>query len=287
MFINLDPKAVGIDLPLQELIALAARHGFEGIDLPLDRIGEGKETMSFEQIEDAMDEAGLKFGSFGATWDHAKDQATYDKRMVKLREWLPIAQRLGCNRGVTGARPCSDELEYDANFELHVKRLAPMARLMADHEIRLGLEFIGPKTLRDEMKYEFVHTLPQMLDLIGAITSKGEEQYVGVLLDSYHWYTSGGTADELTDLLDNQKIVLVHVNDGVAGLSRDQQMDLECQLPCATGIIESTTFIRCLKAIGYDGPVAVEPFNAELEKQTPDKIANQVIASARQMLELN
>ena len=32
-----------------------------------------------------------------------------------------------------------------------------MARLMADHGIRLGLEFIGPKTLRDGMKYEFVH----------------------------------------------------------------------------------------------------------------------------------
>ena len=44
MYINLDPEAVGIDLPLEELIPLAARHGYGGIDLPLSRIGEGRET---------------------------------------------------------------------------------------------------------------------------------------------------------------------------------------------------------------------------------------------------
>ena len=94
---------------------------------------------------------------------------------------------------------------------------------MADHGIRLGLEFIGPKTLRDEMKYEFVHTLPQMLELAAAIAPAGGEQFVGVLLDSYHWYTSGGTRGrKLTRLLDNRKTVLVHVNDGVEGRGRDQ-----------------------------------------------------------------
>ena len=61
-------------------------------------------------------------------------------------------------------------------------------------------------------------------------------------------------------------------------------MDLERRLPCATGIIDAAGFVRCLEAIGYDGPVTVEPFDAGLEKQEPDEIAGQVIASARQML---
>jgi sugar phosphate isomerase/epimerase len=284
MYINLDPEAVGIDLPLEELTPLAARHGYEGIDLPLSRIGEGRETLSLEQIEEAMASAGLKFGSFGAPWDYAGERAVYEQRMDELSRWLPIARRLGCDRGVSGARPCSDDLEYAANFQLHVERLAPMARLMADHGIRFGLEFIWPKTLRDGMKYEFVHTLPQMLDLAAAIAPAGGEQYVGVLLDSYHWYTSGGTEEELTRLLDNRKTVLVHINDGVEGRGRDQQMDLERRLPCATGIIDAAGFVRCLEAIGYDGPVTVEPFDAELEKQEPEETAKQVIASARRML---
>lgn len=286
MYINLDPDSVGIDLPLEDLIPLAARHGYAGIDLPLSGIGEGRETLSLEQIEEAMASAGLRFGSFGATWDYAGEPAVYEQRMEELRRWLPIVRRLGCDRGVSGARPCSDFLEYGANFELHVERLAPMARLMADHGIRLGLEFIGPKTLRDEMKHEFVHTLPQMLDLLAAIAPAGGEQYVGVLLDSYHWYTSGGTEEELPRLLDNRKTVLVHINDGVEGRGRDQQMDLERRLPCATGIIDAAGFVRCLGAIAYDGPVTVEPFDAELEKQEPEEIAKQVIDSARRMLAL-
>ena len=286
MLIHLQPEAVGIHLPLQEVIALADRYGYEGINLPLSSIGKGRESMSLEQIEAMMADAGLKFGSFGAPSDYTVDQATYNQRMEELRGWLPIAQRLGCDRATSVVRPCSNELEYDANFERHVERLAPMARLLADHDIRLGLEFIGPKTLRDGMKYEFVHTLPQMLDLVEAIAPLRRERHVGVLLDCYHWYTSGGTADQLTDLLDNQKTALVHINDGVAGRARDEQMDLERRLPCATGIIDSATFVKCLKAIDYDGPVVVEPFEVELERQGPDEIAEQVIASARRMLEL-
>ena len=62
------------------------------------------------------------------------------------------------------------------------------------------------------------------------------------------------------------------------------QMDLERRLPCATGIIDAAGFVGCLEAIGYDGPVTVEPFDAELEKQEPEEIAKQVIDSAKRML---
>lgn len=286
MYVNFQPEAFGIDLPLQDLIPFATRNGLEGIDLPLKNIGTGVESMSLREIEDAMAEAGLIFGVFSAPWDYDGERAVYEQRMEELKAWVPIAQRLGCGRAASGVRPCHNKLDYDDNFELHVERLTPMVQLLADHGIRLAMEFIGPKTLRDGMKYEFVHTLPQMLELIAALTPEGGEQCVGVLLDSYHWYTSAGTAEELTGLLDNEKTVVVHINDAVKGRTRDQQMDLERQLPCTTGIIDSAMFVRCIKEIGYDGPVIVEPFDAELNKQPHDDIAQRVVASARQMLEL-
>ena len=107
MYINLQPDAVGIDLPLEELTPLAARHGYGGIDLPLSRIGEGRETLSLEQIEEAMASAGLEFGSFGAPWDYAGERAVYEQRMDELSRWLPIARRLGCDRGVSGRGPAA------------------------------------------------------------------------------------------------------------------------------------------------------------------------------------
>lgn len=285
MYVNLAPGHIGIDLPMTELIPLAQRHGFEGIDLPIEQIEQGLE-MPEPELEGQMNDAGLRWGSFDVGWDFTADLQTYERRLELLKKWAPIAQRLGCDRGTTGARPGSNELEYEANFKLHVDRLRPIAHLLADHGIRLGLEFIGPKTLRDELKYPFIYTLPQMLELLAAIAPLEWEESVGVLLDSYHWYLSGGTEEDLLTLLDNQKIVVVHINDGVAGRSADQQMDLERELPLATGIIDAATFTRSLKALHYDGPVTVEPFNEELNALSADDAAACTATAVRAMLAL-
>ena len=87
-------------------------------------------------------------------------------------------------------------------------------------------------------------------------------------------------------LLDNRKIVVVHINDAVSGRGRDEQFDLERELPCATGVIDSAAFVRCIKKLKYDGPVIVEPFNKELNRLQPEEIAQRVIESARRMLAL-
>ena len=34
-------------------------------------------------------------------------------------------------------------------------------------------------------------------------------------------------------------------------------------LPGATGVIDVATFLAAVRALGFDGPVAAEPFNAE------------------------
>ncbi len=63
-----------------------------------------------------------------------------------------------------------------------------MAQILADHGCRLGLEFVGPKTLRDSQRYPFIYTMAGMLALGDAIGTGN----VGLLLDCYHLYTSHG-----------------------------------------------------------------------------------------------
>ena len=92
---------------------------------------------------------------------------------------------------------------------------------------------------------------------------------VGLLLDSWHWYTSHGTVEELMQL-SNQDVVHVHVNDAPADIPVDQQMDMRRKLPVTTGVIDMKGFINALVAIGYDGPVEVEPFDQELRNLEPD-----------------
>jgi len=88
---------------------------------------------------------------------------------------------------------------------------------------------------------------------------------VGLLMDSWHWYTSHGTVEELLQL-SGKDIVHVHVNDAPAGVEIDQQVDNKRQLPVTSGVIDMKGFVNALVKIGYDGPVECEPFDQELRK---------------------
>ena len=174
--------------------------------------------------------------------------------MAQLPELAKVASALGVGRTATWIMPTSDELTYQENFAFHVERLRPAAAVLADEGVRLGLEYVAPKTLWSSKQYEFVHTMAQMEELCQAV---GEN--VGFLLDSWHWYTAHETAEDVRRLRPEQ-VVDVHVNDAPAGVEIDDQLDNVRDLPGATGVIDIATFLSALQHIGYDGPVMVEPF---------------------------
>ena len=96
---------------------------------------------------------------------------------------------------------------------------------------------------------------------------------VGLLLDCWHWHTSGGTTDDLREVPE-RKIVYVHVNDAPSGVPLDQHIDNQRALPGATGVIDIRGFLMTLEQIGYDGPVTPEPFGngATWARQSLDAI---------------
>ena len=101
---------------------------------------------------------------------------------------------------------------------------------------------------------------------------------VGLLLDAWHLYTSGGTLDDL-DKITADDIVTVHVNDAPAGIPRDELIDVVRCLPMETGVIDLPGFMGKLAQLGYAGPVTTEPFNQrinELAAQDPEAAARQV-----------
>ena len=279
MYVNLCPAAVAIKADLDQTIQLARAHGFAGIDLPLEEVAKLPDpNIAAEKLH----RASLRWGGFGLPVDFRQDQTTYEKGLTQLKQWAPIARSLGCTRTSTWILPGHNQLDERTNFDLHVQRLQPVAALLSEHDIRLGLEFVGPKTLRDTLRYPFIHTMERMLELCDAI----RPTHMGLLLDSFHWYTSGATAADLLDELTNERIVYVHVNDGYAGRERDQQLDGQRALPGETGIIDATRFVRALKKLRYDGPIAAEPFMPQLGKLSSDMVASRVARCIRHMLAL-
>ncbi len=137
---------------------------------------------------------------------------------------------------------------------------------MGDHGIRLGLEYVGPKTSWSATRYPFIHTMAEMRELIAAI----DQPNIGLVLDSWHWYTAHETEGDLLSLKGSD-VVCCDLNDAPAGIPIDQQKDNTRDLPCATGVIDLKAFLGALKKIGFDGPVRAEPFKSELGRLPPEE----------------
>jgi len=185
--------------------------------------------------------------------------------MAKLPELAKVAAGLGVLRTATWIVPGSDELTYEENFRFHAERLKPAAAVLAEYGIRFGLEYVGPKTSWAPKKHPFAHTMEQMGELCAAVGDN-----VGFLLDSWHWYCAQEGADDLRKLAAEQAVD-VHVNDAPAGVPVDAQVDNVRALPGETGVIDIAGFLGALQAIGYDGPVMVEPFSDKVRKMGADE----------------
>jgi sugar phosphate isomerase/epimerase len=261
MFKNLSAGAIGIrGATLAETISLAAEAGFEGIDFSIREVAALADGYGMDHVREMFDEAGVRPGQWGlpVAW---RDDVQYQQDLASLPRLAAVAAELGCDRTATWCPPASDERTFDENFTWHADRFRPIAAVLKEHGCRLGIEFIGPKTLREGREYEFIYTLEGMMSLADAIGTGN----VGLLLDAWHLYTSGGSVDDL-DQITAEHIVTVHVNDAPAGVPVDEQVDNVRRLPMATGVIDLPAFMRKLAELDYDGPVTPEPFSQSLNE---------------------
>ena len=252
MYRSLGPGALGVQVgSLADGLDLAARHGFAGYHFGIGEVAAMGAAAALELAESK----GVKLSGWGFPLDFRGDEETYKKGMAELPALAKVAAEIGVLRTATWIMPASDERTYEENFAFHVDRLKPAAAMLAEHGIRFGLEYVGPKTLWDSKKYTFAHNMEQMGELCRAIGDN-----MGFLLDSWHWYTAHETVEDLRSLSAAQ-VVDVHVNDAPAGVAVDEQVDNVRDLPGATGVIDIASFLGALQEMGYDGPVMVEPFS--------------------------
>lgn len=275
MYSALNPANIGVKTNgLQEAIAAARTGGFEGVEInPRENAGLARERGP-ANVRDVFASTGLQPAAWALPTAWRGGQSEFEESLGELPELARAAAEIGCPRVYTWILPGSDERPFEDNYRFHVERLAPIARVLADHGCLLGLEFVGTKTMRDGMRHEFVHTMSGMLKLAADVGPNA-----GLLLDCWHWYTSGGTRDEILALRPEQ-VVYVHVNDAPAGVPVDEQLDNVRALPGETGVIDIVGFLRALRTIGYDGPVTPEPFKKELADLPSDEARLRAVGAA-------
>ena len=255
---GLNPGAIGVKLDQNQLLDKAIQYGFESIVAFSGTLAEWSDAQ-IDEFVGKMKSGNIVWGASGFPMNFRKDKATQRKGLTELPAHAEALQKAGVTRMSTWIMPTHSELTYLENMRQHGKRLKEIARILAHYDIKLGLEYVGPKTLMARDKFSFVHTMAECKELI----AETGEPNVGVQLDSFHWFCAGETKADLLSL-SNEDIVTVDLNDARAGLSADEQLDGKRELPMATGVIDMKSFMNALVEIGYDGPTRAEPFNQVL-----------------------
>lgn len=259
MRVALVPGSIGVTAGSQrELIDLARRHGFEAVEPRATELAAASpgEIAGFRA---GLADAKLAWAATSLSVDFRKDDATFRSGLRDLPRLAAGLRRAGADRIGTWIPPSHDTLTYRANFALHASRLREVAVILGDHGIRLGLEYVGTQLNLVAKRYPFVHTMAEARELIAEIGRPN----VGLVLDTWHWWTAGDTEDEIR-ALQASDIVSVDLNDAPRDIPKPQQKDGERELPLATGVIDTRVFMRALHATGFDGPVRCEPFNKTL-----------------------
>jgi sugar phosphate isomerase/epimerase len=275
MQLHLSCGALGIKADQRQAIELAAKHGFDAVD------ADGRFLLSLSNAENqdligSMRAKKISWGLAGLPVDFRGEEALYRDGVSKLPEIAKGLQRAEVRRMTTWIMPRSETLPYQANFKQHATRLREIARILNDHGLRFGLEYVGPKTLWAAQKYPFAHTMAETRELIAEIGQPN----VGLVLDSWHWYHAGDTAADITALA-VKDVVSVDLNDAPSGVPKDQMVDGKREIPAATGVIDVKSFLGALEKLRFDGPVRVEPFNEAVRKMAPDEAAVAAMAGLK------
>lgn len=277
----LNPGSIGVDVNQLELLEYADRFDFEAITVNLEEVVKMDEAERSAFIGQ-MKEKGISWGSTNLPIEFRKDEATFNAHLAELPMKAAALQSVGGTRMNTWIMPTHDTLTYLENFKQHQKRLKATANILGHYDIRLGLEYVGPKTLMTRDKFAFVRTMKEGKELIAAI----EEANVGFVLDSFHWFCAEETmADVLT--LEKKDIVTVDLNDARKDFSAAEQIDGKRELPMTTGVVNMKDFLQALVSIGYDGPVRAEPFNTmlnEMDNEAAVKATKEAMVSAFELV---
>ena len=275
MKIALSPGSIGVECTQEEAIGLAHYFGYEAVQ------PNGRELAAFSSTR--LSEFPGELSAFGLVWaaaglgvDFRKDEPLFQEGLRNWSREVKALQQAGVTRVGTWIMPTHDSLTYIQNFKQHVRRLREVALIAEGHGMRLGLEYVGTKSLWSSKTFPFVHTMVETQELIADIGNPN----VGFVLDSWHWWTAEeGSADILA--LRNEDVVSCDLNDAPGGIPRDKQHDTSRELPLATGVIPIKDFLEALVQIGYNGPVRAEPFNKRLNALSNEEACSETIIAMR------
>ncbi len=146
------------------------------------------------------------------------------------------------------------------------RRLRHLAEAVTAAGLRLGVEFIGVRTLHPELPHPLLPQYTQVLELLEDV---GVED-VGLIVDSYHCHASGTPWSQIAST-PASRIVHLHIND-CKDIPLAEIDDRQRLLP-GEGVIALADWFAALAATGFTGGVSPEILGPRLDGVPPSEAA--------------
>ena len=200
-----------------------------------------------------------------------RDAAAYLQIRNECEELCAVAEAIACPYIVVvpGKSPPGGLSSYEV-IEESVRVLRELASIGERHAVSLAFEFLGQQDCS-----------VQTLELADEIVEKVNRRNIGLVIDSFHFYTGGSTI-EMIDALDPKRLFIFHIDDAEA-LPREQLTDAHRLLP-GLGTLPLKDIVAAFRRIGYDANASVELFRPEYWERDPFELARQAKAAVDQIL---
>ena len=262
--------AMKADLPTD--IRAAAAAGFDYVEIWAAKLRKFLQENSAGDLKALFAENGIKPLSINSI-EHAtlREPAVYVQIRSECEELCAIAETIGCPYLVVvpGKLPAGGLSSFEV-IEESVGVLRELASIGERHGVGLAFEFLGQKDCS-----------VQTLELADEIVAKVNRRNVGLVLDSFHFYTGGSTI-KMIDALDPRRLFIFHIDDS-ENLPLDQLTDAQRLLP-GLGILPLKEIIAAFKRIGYDANASVEIFRPEYWERDPFELARECKAAVEKLL---
>jgi sugar phosphate isomerase/epimerase len=279
--IELSPGLIGVKANFAQTLDYAVQYGYEAIHPFTQEVMKDYSDGQLKEMLAKMKAHNLSYGSTNIPVEYRKDEAKFREDLKGLKKFCQTMEKQKASLINTWIFPSHPELTYNENMRQHAQRLGECAKVMKDHGVRLGLEYLGQRTTMNQSRFPFISSIRETKELIGAIGQPN----VGVVLDSFHWYCADETIDDIRTLKGSE-VTHVDLNDAREGFTRLTQVDGKRELPLATGVIPVKDFLQGLLDIGFAGPLRTEAFNQALNDMENEAALKADIGSIRKALAL-
>jgi sugar phosphate isomerase/epimerase len=255
----------GATLTLDQKAALAQKYGYPGLDFSLAdaRSVDGGPGAVPALLARRGVEASTVSGVLGASVVAPEEQ--FEAALAAVPANAREAAAAGGRRTGT-VLPCRATQPREELWPLVVERVRRIDAALDGSGVRLGMEFLGVKTLLPDLPHPFVQSMTESLRLL----DEAGARHVGLTLDSYHWHAAGDSLDTIRRTA-AERLVLLHVNDA-RDLPRESLLDGDRLVP-GEGVIPLTDWLRAIASTGFDGYIAMEVLGPRLADVDADACA--------------